>query len=45
MFLRAYRELWLEAEEDIRARLIEHLCVSCSFLFWTRFFWFGFRNN
>ena len=28
MFLRAYRELWLEAEEDLRARLIEHLCVS-----------------
>ncbi|CAF4727273.1 unnamed protein product, partial [Rotaria sp. Silwood2] len=28
MFLRAYRELWLEAEEDIRARLIEDLCVS-----------------
>jgi len=26
MFLRAYRELWLEAEEDTRARLIEHLC-------------------
>ncbi|CAF4580746.1 unnamed protein product, partial [Rotaria sp. Silwood2] len=26
MFLRAYRELWLEAEEDIRARLIEDLC-------------------
>lgn len=28
MFLRAYRELWLEAEEDTRARLIEQLCVS-----------------
>ena len=28
MFLRAYRELWLDAEEDTRARLIEHLCVS-----------------
>ncbi|CAF3585496.1 unnamed protein product [Rotaria sp. Silwood1] len=26
MFLRAYRELWLETEEDIRSRLIEHLC-------------------
>ncbi|CAF4383987.1 unnamed protein product, partial [Rotaria sp. Silwood2] len=26
MFLRAYRELWLEAEEDTCARLIEHLC-------------------
>ncbi|CAF3724167.1 unnamed protein product [Rotaria sp. Silwood1] len=28
MFLRAYRELWLEAEEDIRACFIEDLC-SC----------------
>ncbi|CAF1381800.1 unnamed protein product, partial [Adineta ricciae] len=26
MFLRTYRELWLETEEDIRARLIENLC-------------------
>ncbi|CAF1123978.1 unnamed protein product [Adineta steineri] len=26
MFLRAYRELWLEAEEDRRSRLIENLC-------------------
>ncbi|CAF4826490.1 unnamed protein product [Rotaria sp. Silwood1] len=26
MFLRAYRELWLEAEEDIRACFIEDLC-------------------
>ncbi|CAF3538671.1 unnamed protein product [Rotaria sordida] len=26
MFLRAYRELWLEAEEDTRARVIEQLC-------------------
>ena len=26
MFLKAYRELWLDAEEDTRARLIEHLC-------------------
>jgi hypothetical protein len=33
MFLRAYRELWLEAEEDTRARLIEQLCVS---IFWER---------
>ena len=28
MFLRTYRELWLETEEDIRARLIENLCVN-----------------
>jgi ryanodine receptor 2 len=27
MFLRTYRELWLETEEDTRTRLIEHLCV------------------
>ncbi|CAF0782285.1 unnamed protein product, partial [Didymodactylos carnosus] len=26
MFLRAYREIWLDAEEDTRARLIEDLC-------------------
>ncbi|CAF4061993.1 unnamed protein product, partial [Rotaria sordida] len=26
MFLRAYQEIWLETEEDIRARLIEDLC-------------------
>ncbi len=36
MFLRAYRELWLDAEEDTRARLIEHLCVS--FIFRLKFF-------
>jgi ryanodine receptor 2 len=30
MFLHTYRELWLNAEEDTRARLIEHLCVSYS---------------
>jgi len=33
MFLRAYRQLWLEAEEDKRARLIERLCVRYLFLF------------
>ena len=32
IFLRAYRDLWLEAEEDTRARLIEHLCVSLIFV-------------
>ncbi|CAF3021990.1 unnamed protein product, partial [Rotaria sp. Silwood2] len=32
MFLRAYRELWLEAEEDIRARLIEDLCRMLNYL-------------
>ena len=26
MFLRAYRTLWLDAEEDTRARLIQDLC-------------------
>ncbi|CAF0745111.1 unnamed protein product, partial [Didymodactylos carnosus] len=28
MFLRAYQEIWLEAEEDTRARLIENLCAD-----------------
>ncbi|CAF4868011.1 unnamed protein product, partial [Rotaria magnacalcarata] len=26
MFLRGYRDLWLDAEEDIRAQLIKDLC-------------------
>lgn len=28
MFLRAYRDLWLDAEEDRRAQLIQDLCVN-----------------
>ena len=39
MFLRAYRELWLEAEEDTRARLIEHLCVNLSNTSLSLFVW------
>ena len=28
IFLRAYRQLWLDSEDDHRARLVERLCVT-----------------
>ena len=44
MFLRAYRELWLDAEEDTRARLIEQLCVSFNFVSNSKINFFLRRN-
>ncbi|CAF4329215.1 unnamed protein product, partial [Adineta steineri] len=45
MFLRAYRELWLEAEEDRRSRLIENLCVKYLILILSFFFIYLFIYN